>query len=218
MSKCANCDKTEHLKKCAKCQSEHYCSRDCQKAHWKNHKKVWGGGPTADFASHSAIPATPKGLTMIIDKPFHKLDAGTWLHDRPENDVYKLLIDTCRLRLDDDYKFEHKNTEDSVFAGEPHSLPAFKQFLRLAERRVGLLPPWWSAEKAKECVALGMNNPDDWSSLGSGPEKGDIVDHYGDTSMPMQMRMLGEQIYGSGPGGQDGTSMRKRMMETEMGA
>ncbi|KAF1356215.1 putative MYND domain protein [Delphinella strobiligena] len=207
MSKCANCTKTENLKECAKCRSEHYCSRDCQKAHWKAHKKVCGRGSDTNSATPGTNSATPgtnsrssKVLDVTIDKPYHKLDAGTWLHDRSENDVYKLLIDTCRVRLDDNYNLEQKNTKDSVFAGEPHT---------------GLLPPWWSAEKAKECIALGMDKPDDWYSLRFGPEKGDIIKHYGDDKMPMQMEMLGEQVYGSGPGGQSRDILRKAMMKVE---
>jgi hypothetical protein len=28
------------FKKCGQCQCERYCSRECQKSHWKEHKKV----------------------------------------------------------------------------------------------------------------------------------------------------------------------------------
>ena len=37
---CTRCHKTETLKPCSKCQSVQYCSRECQKADFKNHKKV----------------------------------------------------------------------------------------------------------------------------------------------------------------------------------
>ncbi|KAH8588984.1 hypothetical protein B0O99DRAFT_600355 [Bisporella sp. PMI_857] len=43
-TKCSACPSTEAeskpFKPCSKCQSEAYCSRDCQKSHWKTHKKV----------------------------------------------------------------------------------------------------------------------------------------------------------------------------------
>ncbi|KAF2015579.1 hypothetical protein BU24DRAFT_180765 [Aaosphaeria arxii CBS 175.79] len=37
---CAQCKKTpDSLKQCLKCHSVSYCNRDCQKAHFKTHKK-----------------------------------------------------------------------------------------------------------------------------------------------------------------------------------
>eukprot|EP00698_Gefionella_okellyi_P001891 TRINITY_DN11731_c0_g1_i2.p3 TRINITY_DN11731_c0_g1~~TRINITY_DN11731_c0_g1_i2.p3 ORF type:complete len:152 (-),score=34.89 TRINITY_DN11731_c0_g1_i2:80-535(-) len=38
---CAYCGKTEgKLLKCARCVAVRYCNRDCQKAHWREHKPV----------------------------------------------------------------------------------------------------------------------------------------------------------------------------------
>lgn len=216
--KCGNCSKTENLKRCSRCQTERYCSQDCQKAHWKTHKKNCRSSPTAQTQSQSQPQpqsTVPKGLTAAIDKPFHKLEARTWLHDRPEKDAYKLLIDTFRLKLDDDYKFEGDVFEGTVYDGAPNSIPGFKKFLRQAKSKPGLLPPWWSDDKAAECIAFGMSGS--WASLSAAPEKSDIVEHYGNPEMPMQMRMLSEQITGRGPRGQDGTAMRKLMMEGESG-
>lgn len=38
-NKCASCENTASLKKCAGCKMEVYCSRECQKEGWKDHKK-----------------------------------------------------------------------------------------------------------------------------------------------------------------------------------
>lgn len=39
-SPCAHCSATpDSLKQCLKCHSVAYCNRDCQKAHFKTHKK-----------------------------------------------------------------------------------------------------------------------------------------------------------------------------------
>ncbi|GME25498.1 hypothetical protein M1813_003692 [Neofusicoccum parvum] len=221
---CAICGKTDgNIKRCAKCHTTHYCSRDCQKADWKTHKKSCAINVASASAASSTITngtstrTPPKNLSVQIDKPFTRLDSGTWLHDRPEKDVYKLLIDTFRLRLNDDYNLEAINTDGSVFAGERNSLPAFRKFLRKLESRQDLLPPWWNEQKKAECIAAGMVGAPDWSSLEAAPKKSDILEHYGDSQMPMQMRMLGERIYGRGPGGQDGTMMLSFMKLTEAG-
>lgn len=208
------------LKCCAKCKSEWYCSRECQKADWKNHKQACRIKASQRFSSTESTAssnnrAPPKGLAATINNPFHQLDGKTWLHSRPEKDVYKLLIDAYRLRMEDQYNFEGDADMDSVYGGAPDSRDGFRRFLRVAESRRGLLPSWWSSEKAAECEATGMRGG--WSSLASMAKKGDIVDHYGDPTMPMQLRMLGEQIYGTGPGGQSGAGMLRMMKQSEAG-
>lgn len=64
-------------------------------------------------------------------------------------------------------------------------------------------------------MALGMTSG--WSSLADSCEKSDIMEHYGDGKMPMQMRMFGEQVYGRGPSGQGGAGMMQMMMMSEGG-
>lgn len=117
-STCAQCNKTTQdlgrsPKPCAKCRRASYCDRDCQKAHWKQHKQVCRLGllpsATAGTSSSSSpnptagstATSTPQNLERQIPQPFHRLHEKKWLHDRPENDVFKLLIDTYRLRMED---------------------------------------------------------------------------------------------------------------------
>ena len=38
MPDCYNCDKEGDLKRCAGCQHAYYCSKACQKRHWRKHK------------------------------------------------------------------------------------------------------------------------------------------------------------------------------------
>lgn len=231
---CASCNKKAGtgatLKRCAKCQTTQYCSRDCQKTHWKEHKKVCArqaaavasasestSGPSSASASASGgASGSARGLTVTIEKPFHRLNDRTWIHDRPEEDTYKLLIDTYRLRMDDDFKFEGKCNAGSVYANASNGIEAFRRFLRLAESRDGLLPPWWSSEKATQCEEMG--NVSGWSSLSQKADKAQILGHYGDSNMPMQMRLFGEQVYGTAPGGQPGAPIIAMQMRAEVGA
>jgi splicing suppressor protein 51 len=156
-------------------------------------------------------------LSTAIEIPFHKLHAGTWLHDRCENDVFKLLIDTFRLRCTDDYTFDGKFTNDTIQAGEENSKPAFQTSLCfIEEANSGILPPWWSTDKAEECIAYGMNT-NNWSNLYCTVTKQGLIEHYGDKDMPMQMRMLYEKITGRGPMGHNCDGMLQMQMSVERG-
>ncbi|KAI9821443.1 MAG: hypothetical protein M1826_000679 [Phylliscum demangeonii] len=223
---CAQCGQGESdgsgkLKRCAKCHTTAYCSRPCQKADWKTHKKTCAAQPAAATATASHGPDTtpPSASTFpvidVIDKPFHRLEARTWLHDRPEQDVYKLLTDAYRFRMEDDYTLTGDVANASLYGGAADSgRRHFRRFLSLAARHPALLPPWWSTTHAAACEREAMQARR-WSCLTSAVEKGDLIEHYGNPLMPMQLRMFAEQVYGTGPGGQSGHVMRQMMMNTE---
>ncbi|KAG0016260.1 hypothetical protein BGZ80_009333 [Entomortierella chlamydospora] len=226
--KCSRCSKlptnANPLKRCSKCRAVTYCSRECQKEDWKAHKKLCAllaanATTSTPFMTTTLAPRpvnTSNALSVTADKPFHKLHSKTWLHGRPEKDAFKLLIDTYRLRMEDMYKFEGGAETDSVYNGSPDGSEGFKRFLKLAESRPGVLPPWWSQAKAEECLQFGMT--DDWASLASAVEKADLIKHYDDALMPMQLRMFGEQVYGTGPGGMSGMPMLQTQMAMENGS
>lgn len=158
---------------------------------------------------------------MPNTKPFTRLDRCIYLHDRPEGDTYQLLVDTYRLRLEDVYLHEGAVLEpdSSIYASATNDpLPGFGRFLARARAKIGLLPPWWSAEKQAACERLGMHAGEGhWASLRRRVQKAEVAAHYGDPRFPMQLRMLGEAIYGRGIAGADGTMMRKMMVEQEAG-
>lgn len=216
------------LKRCAKCSVTPYCSRECQKADWKAHKKICGKNQDQNQnQSSNASPGVsssggtqlspPKGLDQPISMPFTHLDQGKWLHDRPETDVYRLLVDAYRFRVEDTYTLEGEAMEGSLYAGGPDGLRGFQKFLQTAATIQGLLPPWWDGEKKAACERLGMD-ASQWSDLRCAVEKSDIIEHYGDFQFPMQLRMLAEAVYGRGPGGSSGSGMRKMMASMEQGA
>ncbi|KAK3710703.1 hypothetical protein LTR37_010122 [Vermiconidia calcicola] len=196
---CATCSKAgatngSPLQKCGGCRTTFYCSKDCQKADWKSHRtsckkqnstnsgtKQNGNG---NFQSSKATMEAMLGLNTT-----------TWLYNRPEAEVYTLLIDSYRMRVEDEYNFRGDVDDDSIYGGGDPT-KGFRRFLLEAEKRSGVLPSWWNAEKRNACVAKG-DSKDHWSTLHCAVEKSDVQEHYKKPSMPMQLRMLAEEIIGS---------------------
>lgn len=226
-NECNTCKKTDvDLKKCAKCQTTLYCSRDCQKADWKAHKKVCNSnsqnrmpaniGPVNPAHNNTQVLSPPRGLEQPISKPYTHLHERKWLHDRPEKDVYRLLIDCYRMRMEDTFKFEGQAEAGSAQAGAADPEPSFRRFLQGVEAKPDLLPSWWDESKKEACVQLGKSDGG-WTRLGRVVTKAEVVAHYGDPRFPMQLRLFGEQIFGCTPGaqGSNGARIIEQMMSME---
>jgi splicing suppressor protein 51 len=84
-----------------------------------------------------------------VPNPFTRLDQGTYLHERPERDVYQLLIDSFRWRELDDMRYRIRILPCSIHSGYPSSIVPFRNYIDQAATRPGLLPPWWDVEKRK---------------------------------------------------------------------
>ena len=231
--KCAKCNKTADeaglatLNRCAKCKTTAYCCLDCQKADWKTHKKICAqqANQQANSAEafveantmHSSNYSAPrlKDLEQHVPNPFTRLDQGKFLHDRPKKDVYKLLIDSFRMRQQDDMKLENKTHPNTIYTGAASSIEPFQKYLAQAKTRPGLLPPWWTPETKSECEAFGESGA--WQDLRKKVTKEDMIKHYGDDKAPMQVRMLAEAIIGVGSMGQNGAAMRRHLRQMESG-
>ena len=111
----------------------------------------------------------------------------------PEKEAFARIIDSYRMRIEDEYKF--RGDASGLYDGED-PLPDFQRFLRKAEERGGCLPKWWSEEKSVACQELGMSGAE-WSDLNCKVEKSDVMQHYGDSMMPLKLRVLAEKITGS---------------------
>lgn len=141
-------------------------------------------------------PPNRPALRVKITNPFRRLWLNKWLHDRPEQDVYTLLIDAYRLRINDDLFHKLQYNVDSLYCQEGDSGEGgFRHFLQRVENHPnGLLPRWWSSAKAEECVELGLSG-DEWSSLDTPICKINILDFYKDWMMPMQLRVFADVVY-----------------------
>ncbi|KAF2016377.1 hypothetical protein BU24DRAFT_450908 [Aaosphaeria arxii CBS 175.79] len=236
---------TPRMKRCSKCSATYYCSHECQQSDWKLHKKTCSppstrrsnettpptsgsNGPTLSSSrsngttprpttNNTPVPApTSKALEAHIAKPFTRLDNHTYLHGRTDKDVFKLLVDCFRLRQTDNRNFEGIAPSDSIDGIYAH----FHNFLcRAVALPVGLLPPSWNAAKLDECESFGLSaeGDADFSNLRRGPVgRRDIVEHYGDAWMPIQLRMLGQTVYQKGPGCYDSTNLRRLLVQSEI--
>ena len=108
------------------------------------------------------------------------------------------MLDHCFfLRIADRFNF----TEDKRLKGG--NMNQFRDFLNLAEERVGLLPPWWWCEgKRGECERTA----EETERMAPGSEDYDtrdfLTDHafiwaYEDYKIPMKLRLLAEKVYGT---------------------
>lgn len=184
-------------KLCARCHTTTYCSVECQKADWKRHKKVCASNADA----WEDVPKRGQRSFTYGEKKY--------LHGKPEKEVYELLIDTYRMRMEDEYTFTGDVDIDSLYGGG-NPLSGFRRFMKKVHKCDGLLPPWWNTKKERECEAHGMNE-NNWACLRHAAEKSDFTEHYGNPMMPMQLRMIGEIVYGKGPGGPMGDLMGRMM-------
>lgn len=110
----------------------------------------------------------------------------------PEAKAFAAIIDSYRLRKDDEYKF---NGDTSGLYNDDDPLEDFQHFLTQAEACGDVLPPWWNQEKRRACERMALS--DNWCDINSAVEKSDIMEHYGDRLMPMRLRMLAERATGS---------------------
>ncbi len=216
---CTTCKKSEPsftkpLKRCGKCKITLYCSRDCQQGDWKNHKKSlqreqgyrrrrrlvrprssrWRGvEPDIKSAGGYIKLFSMASPTSDRGNIFNNSVKTGYLSRLPETRAFAAIIDSYRLRVEDEYTFRG---DASGLYGDEDPLPCFRDYLDQAEQCGEVLPPWWNQAKRRACENQAMRKSE-FSYLGYAVEKPDIQKHYGDNLMPMRLRMLAERVTGS---------------------
>ncbi|KAI1745196.1 putative MYND domain protein [Xylaria scruposa] len=209
---CKTCGSASSLQKCSKCTTL-YCSQDCQKHDWKTHKEICGKQAPEQ---PETVPSPPNGLSKsstvsIMKSSGYMSEIIAWpqyflFYDAQPDGV---LIDTYRMRVEEEYDFENDAPLDTIHCigirdcttkttdqakqyggGARSNLAGFRSFLRMAATRPGLLPSWWNADKQEKCEVLAMDSSQ-WHYLGRTIYRDDVIDHYGDGRCALQLRMLG---------------------------
>lgn len=177
MPTCATCYKTQRTlshprQRCSVCHRTSYCSVRCQRIDWKRrHKSICIARRSANVASSSRRNPGFNATNGLLG-----LSGDDYLHQLPEKDVFVQLIDCYRLRVED--KLEFSGNASGLHAGEDPR-PGFRRFLKLAEKRPGLLPSWWNKQKRVQIEVEAMSGSG-WSDINAAVKKSDIQEHYGD--------------------------------------
>ncbi|KAH8736380.1 putative MYND domain protein [Ilyonectria robusta] len=205
-----------------------YCSHGCRRSDSRRHGKICkqlAEGVERPDAWEPSMPCNeprlskwspPKGLEAPISIPFTRLWLGTWLHGRPEQDVYRILVDTYRLRMDDVFVTTQKAEEDSIYSGRVTGLSGFHRFMGIAAAKEGLLPPWWNEDAARECGRIGLPAVGLPHYLLSAKISEKVVaGRYGDPTFATQLRIFGASVYGSYLKGLPGDVVLREMAYSE---
>ncbi|KAH6895881.1 hypothetical protein B0T10DRAFT_587431 [Thelonectria olida] len=211
---------------CPECTSA-YCSRGCRRSDAPKHKRVCKqlcAGVTLSNEPQKqkerfimCIPKSsywspPRGLERPMPTPFSRLGTRKWLHDRPRIDVYRLLIDAFRLRLDDKFVVERRADPESVYGGHQTGIPAFRRFIDLASSRDNLMPRWWNDHKRVECEKMAMQTDEPkWHRLCASLNEKLVLEHYNDETFATQLRMFAEIVCGRPVGEASLEALRKDM-------
>ncbi|RPA82227.1 hypothetical protein BJ508DRAFT_93339 [Ascobolus immersus RN42] len=69
MPACSHCSKPRAQKSCSRCSTVCYCSRDCQKAAWKAHKKACKSTPKSTFNPTKFKLDSQEEEEEVVDDP-----------------------------------------------------------------------------------------------------------------------------------------------------
>lgn len=146
--------------------------------------------------NYTVTPYIRHSITHPWSIPFFLLDPhgppAAYLSSLSQGEAMRQLIDTFRLRMEDEYVF---NLENLGIYGDEDPAPLFTVFLDKAEKS-GVLPAWWSGKKRKEVKRMSQDREGGWCIHNSVVRESIIQAYDGDVVMPLKLRGLGEKIYG----------------------
>ncbi|KAL2839186.1 hypothetical protein BJY01DRAFT_250604 [Aspergillus pseudoustus] len=178
---------------CAKCRLTRYCSRGWLKADYKIHKKIC----SQNAAAREHMNNPPRHLSKLVKKPYHKLRDRAWLHDRPRQDVYRMLIDAYRLRMDDEWRSSGQADPKSIYCeGVDSGHDGFHTFIMqadiadVANGSAKLMPHDWNVTDVIECVTQYSMKKEAWSSLSQKINEDYVYEHYRSYSLGQQLRIF----------------------------
>ncbi|PNY27807.1 Uncharacterized protein TCAP_02267 [Tolypocladium capitatum] len=158
---------------------------------------------------HRPNPTVPVMLSPMtgLDDPvtfaFHRLTYNTWFEGRCWTDVFKLIIESYRLRVatqrDLDGKPRHVPNDEKRAVAD-----GLRKFLHLAEEVPELLPKEWNWVHAARCKVLaGDEDIKNWYSLEYLPNEDEIAEWYQDNFFPAQLQIFAKLVYGTDVADQD---------------
>jgi splicing suppressor protein 51 len=186
-------------------------------------------GGTASFSSGNASSSSGNASSSTAQdtqefnpgdqgtKPYTAISKNLFFHDRLESNTFQLLIDTLRMRQQDELNFDRVRMPGSIHArNESSSEKAFRDFILKAQGVPGYLPTWWKGEISTDaCVEYAQRNAA--FSLAVAQEKQDIQRTWDEDRMPMMLRMVAERVYGNTPGGFKSDTVLAMMVAQENG-
>lgn len=191
MAGCVVCHAKTPIKRCARCHIPQYCSTTCQKSDWKSHKSSCE--PEKD--TNVEVRVRPGGPDVTRSAANSQETASLLLSNIPQEETYRRLIDTYRLRAADALLMggeERGWTYDLRNGGPPKD--DFHNFLVKA-RKQDVLPTWFGLEAQHACIEYAMNSEGN-SFIGHAIDAEDVEEDYKDKSMPTKMRAVAAYIYG----------------------
>lgn len=181
-SRCSNCGSRgnqDSLRRCGGCKCVSYCSAGCQRSHWNKHKGfcnlVQGKGPKNGYLTKLGSP----------------------------EEVYRVLIDSYRWRVELDHTFKHENhgiyqdgtlAKDSLWS-QGDAVDDVQKYMDLAEQ-AGIMPEWWSFEHRMVCLTKAVDKKSE-ESIYAGIDERKLAERYGDdSSIRNTLVMLAELVVG----------------------